>query len=302
MLKQSTAKNRGPGVRDSSQTAIVLLTPALVIMAFVIIYPLIRAFILSFFNLELTRPDRNKFVFLDNFIKMFKDDTFWISLQNTVVFTISIVAVSVLLGLIVALAFDQLPKRFSGLRGVILVPWVVPGIVVGYLFMYMFDVEVGVFNFILLKLGFIDRYLPWLMHEKLAMVAVIIAHIWNQIPFHILMIAAGLKTIPRDVQEAAYVEGASRWQEFRHVTLPYLSGILVISSLLMIIRNFNNFPIVYTMTGGGPGHSTMTAVLQIYKLAFEQFQLSYAAAIGFFWVVVLFGLSIVYIRSLQKDF
>ena len=298
----SVKKNRGSSIHDSSKTAVTLLAPALLILAFVIVYPLIRSFVLSFFNLELTKPGQNSFVFLKNFRTMFRDDAFWVSFKNTIVFTLNTVFISVLLGLIIAIAFDQLPKRFAGLRGVILVPWVIPGIVVGYLFMYMFDVDVGVINFFLQKLGLIDHYLPWLMNNRLAMVSIIVAHVWNQIPFHILMISAGLKTIPREVQEAAYVEGAGRWQEFRHVTLPHIWGILVISSLLMIIRNFNNFPIIFTMTGGGPGDSTTTAVLHIYKLAFEQYQLSYASAVGVIWVIALLALSIVYIRFLQKDF
>lgn len=295
-------KSRGLRVHDSSKTAVILLTPALFMMTFIILYPLIRAFILSFFNLELTRPDQSSFVFLENFQTMLHDASFWITVKNTFVFTLTTVCISVILGLIIAIAFDQLPGKYAGFRGVILVPWVIPGIVVGYLFMYMFDIDVGIINFFLQQLGIIEDYLPWLMNGELAMIAIIVAHVWNQIPFHVLMITAGLKTIPSDIQEAAYVEGANRWQEFRSVTLPYLSGILVISSLLMIIRNFNNFPIIFTMTGGGPGDSTTTAVLHIYKLAFEQYQLSYASAVGVVWVIALIVLSIVYIKSLQKDF
>ncbi|MFZ7104213.1 MAG: carbohydrate ABC transporter permease [Peptococcaceae bacterium] len=295
-------ENREPSVHDSPKTAAILLAPSLLIMIFIIFYPLVRAFILAFYNLDLTNPSENSFVLLENFKTMFKDETFWIACKNTLVFTLSTVLISVALGLIIAITFDQLPRKFAGYRGIILVPWVIPGIVVGYLFMYMFDVEVGIINFFLQKLQIIDHYLPWLMQEKLAMVAIIVAHIWNQTPFHILMITAGLKAIPRDVQEAAYVEGASRWQEFRHVTLPFLKGILVISSLLMIIRNFNFFPIIFTMTGGGPANATTTAVVYIYKLAFEQYQLGYASAVGVIWVLALLGVSIVYIKSLQKDF
>ena len=114
----------------------------------------------------------------------------------------------------------------------------------------------GLANFILKKLGFIEKNLPWLMRANLAMVACVIANIWNQTPFYILMFAAGLKTIPQDVKEATLEMGASRWQEFWYVTLPSLRGIMVITSLLMVIRNFNNFPIVYTMTGGGPAYDT----------------------------------------------
>lgn len=295
-------KNRGPGVHDSSKTAAILLAPALLIMTLIILYPLIRSFILSFYNLELTQPDQNSFVFLQNFQTMFQDESFWTTFKNTLTFTSMTVCISVILGLIIAIAFDQLPRKYAGFRGVILVPWVIPGIVVGYLFMYMFDIDVGIINFFLQQLGIIENYLPWLMDGRLAMIAIIVAHVWNQIPFHVLMITAGLKTIPSDLQEAALVEGANRRQEFKNVTLPCISGILVISSLLMIIRNFNNFPIIFTMTGGGPGDSTTTAVLHIYKLAFEHYQLSYASAVGIVWVVALIALSIVYIKSLQKDF
>lgn len=295
-------ENREPSVHDSPKTAAILLAPALILMSIIIFYPLIRAFILAFYDYNLTKPNNIAFVFFENFKVMLQDETFWLVFKNTAIFTITTVSISLFLGLIIAIAFDQLPKKYAGYRGVILVPWVIPGIVVGYLFMYMFDVEVGIINFFLQKMGIIENYLPWLMQEKLSMVAVIVAHIWNQVPFFILMITAGLKAIPRDVQEAAYVEGANRWQEFRHVTLPFLKGILVISSLLMVIRNINNFPIIFTMTGGGPANATTTAAIYIYKIAFEQYDLGYASAVGVIWVFALLALSIAYIKSLQKDF
>ncbi|MPN50656.1 sn-glycerol-3-phosphate transport system permease protein UgpA [bioreactor metagenome] len=139
------------------------------------------------------------------------------------------------------------------------------------------------------------------MRADLAMIAVIVANIWNQIPFYILMFTAGLKSIPMDVKEAAICEGASRRQEFRYVTLPYLKGIIVITSLLMVIRNFNNFPIVYTMTGGGPVYSTTTLVIYIYRLAFEQFNIGYASAVGIVWCLVLLAVSLIYVKVLYKQ-
>jgi len=233
---------------------------------------------------------------------MFSEPVFQQALRNTLVFTSLTVATSLLLGLIIAVVIDSLPMRVSGFRGLILFPWVIPGIVVGYLFMYIFDVEVGVANYVLKELGFIDSYLPWLMNHNLAMVAIIIAHIWNQTPFYILMITASLKSIPEDIKEAAYAEGTSRWQDFIYITFPYIRKILVISSLLMIIRNFNNFPIIFTMTGGGPVYSTTTSVIYIYRLAFEQYNMGYASAIGIFWVIVMLILSYFYVKALQKEF
>jgi len=221
--------------------------------------------------------------------------------MNTIVFTFFTVLIGLVVGMFFALLIDQLPFRMTGIRGLVMVPWVIPGVVVGYLFMYMFDYDTGIINYILLWLGIISENQRWLVDVKLAMPAVIVAHVWTQVPFYMLMLTAGLKAIPQDIKEAAYAEGASRWQEFRHVTLPQLNGILVITSLLMIIRNFNNFPIIFTMTNGGPVHATLTSVLYIYRLAFENFDMGYASAVGILWVVILLVLSLVYIRTLHRE-
>ncbi len=288
--------------KGAAKTAALLITPSLLVMGAIILYPLLNAVWLSFHEYQLTRPNQQGFAFLKNYLTMAGDSQFWGAFQTTVEFTAITVVVSLVLGLIMALAVDQLPRRMVAVRGIFMVPWVIPGIVVGYLFMYMFDVEVGIVNFVLEQLHLIQKYLPWLMRGDLAMAAIIIAHVWNQAPFYMLMLTAGMKAIPDDVKEAAYVEGAGRWQEFRHITLPYLKGIILITSLLMVIRNFNNFPIIFTMTGGGPVYSTTTSVIYIYRLAFEQFNIGYASAVGTIWVIVLIFFSIFYIRALQKDF
>lgn len=279
----------------------LLIFPSILVLSLVILYPLISSSLLSLFNYELTKPHEMGFALFNNYSKMLKDDTFWLAFRNTLIFTGVSVVVSLVVGLLVAIALDQLPERLAGLRGVVLVPWIIPGVIVGFLFMLILDVEVGIANVILKQLGIIKKFLPWLMDEQLAMIAVIVANVWNQIPFYILMFTAGLKAIPADVKEAAIVEGASRWQEFVHVTLPYLRGIMVITSLLMVIRNFNNFPIIYTMTGGGPVFSTTTLVIYIYRLAFEQFNIGYASAVGIVWCLVLLTLSMVYVKMLYKQ-
>lgn len=288
--------------QNTAKTAALLITPSLVVMGGIILYPLLNAVWLSFFNYQLTRPNQTRFAFLENYVSLMGDSRFWTAFQTTAVFTAVTVAVSLVLGMIMALALDQLPRRLAGIRGVFMVPWVIPGIVVGYLFMYMFDVQVGIVNFVLQRLNLIQEYLPWLMRGDLAMAAIIIAHVWNQAPFYMLMLTAGMKAIPDDVKEAAYVEGAGRWQEFWNVTFPYLKGIVLITSLLMVIRNFNNFPIIYTMTGGGPVYSTTTSVIYIFRVAFEQYNLGYASAVGTAWVIVLMIFSVFYIRAVQKDF
>jgi len=280
----------------------MLITPALLVLAGVILYPIVSSAVLSFFNYDLTSPQSHGFIGTKNFTTLAADANFWLALKNTLVFTFGSVAASLLLGLGVAFAIDQVSDRYSWLRGVVLLPWIIPAVVVGYLFLFIFDVDVGLANFVLKKLGVIEQNQPWLMRANLAMFACIVANIWNQTPFYILMFAAGLKTIPQDVKEATLEMGASRWQEFWYVTLPSLRGIMVITSLLMVIRNFNNFPIIYTMTGGGPAYDTTTFVVYIFRLAFENFQLGYAAAVGFIWCIVLTILAAFYVKALSKDF
>lgn len=297
MKRRSHSRNA-----SSSRIAIKYLSPSLAVMGLVILYPLINAVRLSFLNYKLTQPKEVYFNFFQNYIFMLSDDVFWIALQNTVVFTLSTVIVSLLIGLIIALVIFELPWRYRSLRGLLLVPWVIPGIVIGYLFMYMFDVEIGIISFVLYKLRIIKEFLPWLMREDLSMIAIIITHAWNQTPFYLLMFSAGLTAIPEEAIEEAYLEGASWMQEFRLVFFPYLKQIFVISSLLMLIRNFNFFPIIFTMTGGGPAYATTTEVLYIYRLSFENFNIGYASAVGVFWVVILLIVSSLYIRVLKDRF
>jgi multiple sugar transport system permease protein len=278
-----------------------LLLPTLAVLSLVVLYPIISSAVLGFFNYDLTNPRGQGFAGLDNFRKLGADENFWLALKNTLVFSLTSVAVSLIIGLVVALAVDRLTERTGWLRGVLLLPWVIPTVVVGYLYLFIFDVDSGLANFILMELGVIQRSLPWLMRGDLAMIACVTANVWNQTPFYILMFAAGLKTIPQDIKEATVEMGASRWQEFRHVTLPFLRGIIVITSLLMIIRNFNNFPIVYTMTGGGPAYDTTTFVIYIYRLAFDSFKLGYAGAVGFIWCIVLAIMAALYVKALAKE-
>ena len=287
---------------SSTFTAVRFLAPALLVMGVVILFPIINAARLSFFNYELTKPREIAFNLFENYRYMVRDPIFWQAMRNTLVFTFFTVAIGLFLGLILALVVYELPRRFHGLRGVLLVPWVIPGIVIGYLFMYMFDVEIGVVNYVFQQIGFIREFLPWLMRDDLAMIAIVVTHVWNQTPFYMLMITAGLMAIPEEAREASFLEGANRLQEFRFITFPYLQQIIVIASLLMVIRNFNFFPIIFTMTGGGPAYSTTTAVLYIYRMAFERFDIGYASAVGTVWVIILIIVSALYIRTLKERF
>ena len=279
----------------------LFLAPAFVIMGYVVTYPLLRTFWLSLFHVELVDPDHQAFVGLGNFLALAHDTTFWHSLARTLVFTSISVVASFAFGLGFALLADGLPQRLAVTRGLLLVPWVTPAVVVGFLFLYMFDQEVGVVNLLLLQLHVIQVRLAWLSDANLALGAVIAANVWSQTPFFVLMFTAGLTAIPAAQREAIRIDGARGWEEFWHLMVPYLRHIMVIASLVAIINNFNSFTVIWTLTQGGPVDATTTLAVQIYRVAFQQFKFGYGAAMGMVWMLVLLVLSVVYIRTLQRE-
>jgi len=154
---------------------------------------------------------------------------------------------------------------------------------------------------ILKDLGLIDKFVPWLAHPTSAPIAVILAYIWNETPFFMLMLLAGLQSIPSDIVEAAVVDGASSLGVFRYITVPSLRRIIAISTILMVIWNFNNFTIVWPMTQGGPINATLTFVVYVYRNAFQNFDLGYAATVGVVWLVLLLVLTFFYVRTISGE-
>jgi multiple sugar transport system permease protein len=280
---------------------LLFLAPAFVIMGYVVAYPLLRTFWLSLFHIELVDPDHQAFVGLGNFVVLAHDTALWHSLARTLLFTSISVVVSFVFGLGFALLADGLPERLAATRGLLLVPWVTPAVVVGFLFLYMFDQEVGVVNLLLVQSHMIQHRLAWLSDANLALAAVIVANVWSQTPFFVLMFTAGLTAIPAAQREAIRIDGARGWEEFWHLMVPYLRHIMVIASLVAIINNFNSFTVIWTLTQGGPVDATTTLAVQIYRVAFQQFKFGYGSAMGVAWMVVLLVLSFVYIRTLQRE-
>jgi multiple sugar transport system permease protein len=281
--------------------AVALLAPCVLILGFVIIYPLARGFYLSLLNYSLLDPTGPTPAYFNNYAKILQDKVFWESLWNTLVFSGVSVVAGFLGGLILAILLDQNLPLTRLLRGICLVPWIVPFIVVGFLFLYMFNFDVGVINFILRGVGLLDSNQPWLSRPDLAMMAVISANVWNQTPFYMLMFLAGLQSIPHDLKEAASIDGANPLQIFWTVTIPHLQNIMVIATILMLIRNFNNFPLIWVMTQGGPMYSTTTLVVYIFRLAFSDFNFGYAATVAVLWLVLLMIVTAFYVRRFERE-
>lgn len=284
--------------RRDARFGLLLVLPAILLLAFVVFYPLFEAISLSFQNVNLMNINMTTSVGFANYHQLFHDPAFWQALRNTVFYVVTSVVVGLILGMAAALVLNEkLPFR-GFWRGLALIPWVVPGVVVALLFLYIFNSQAGVLDYILIKLGVTHHFIQWWGSTHNALSAEIIANVWNQTPFYMLMILAGLQTVPQEQYEAATIDGASLIKRFWYVTIPNIRGILVTVTSLMVIWNFNSFDTIWATTQGGPINATTTLSILVYRTAFNALNVGYAAAIGVAWLVVLLVFSIVYIWSI----
>lgn len=281
----------------------ILILPSLLVLVSVIFIPLIRVILFSFQNYNLLGLMPRKFIGLGNYLQLLLDDKlFWIAFKNTILFTLGSVAGAFLIGLLAALLLNQEIVRFAGfLRGILLIPWITPYVVVAFFFLFMFNSEVGIINYVLKEIGIIDQFKSWLGDPNLAMLAIIIANVWRQFPFYMLTIVAGLQTVSKEEIEAASIDGAGSIQRFRYIILPHVQNVFMMVTSLMVIWNFKNFALIWTMTRGGPVNATTTSVIYVYQTAFEDFNIGYAATIGVINLLLLMFFTFIYIRSIEKE-
>ena len=279
-----------------------MVMPSIAVLTIVVGYPIVYTLLLSAQDYNLLATEPAHFVGVANYRKLFADPTFWQALVNTAVYTFGSVAVSVLLGLTLALLTEGLAGRRGRLaRALLLTPWAVPFVVVAFLFRYMYLQNGGAINAALLATGFIATPISWLNVSSLALPAVMVTNVWAMTPFFFLLLSAALAGIPNEVIESARVDRAGAFSMIFRIKLPFLRNTLLISSLLMIIANFNDFAKIWAMTQGGPGYSTTTLVIYVYRQAFENFAFGYASAIGVVWLLLLLAFAVAYLRALRMN-
>lgn len=291
-------RRRGSGLSET-RFAIVLLMPALALFTLVILYPLVNSLYVGLTDRSLLYPGGG-FVGLQN-VREVLGDEFLSLLGNTLVFSVGATVLPFVVGFALALVLNSGIRGQGLLRGAFLFPWLVPGVVVSFLWLWIFDANYGVLNGALRATGAIEQNIDWLGSGTLAMAALIVAKTWNTFPWIMVMLLAGLQTVPRDLYEAAALDGASRWQTFLRITLPQLRGIIFIVLLLEVIWNFQQFEIIYVMTGGGPAGATTTFSVALYQEAFEAFDLGRAGAIGILWMALLSLLVFVYVKYGEEE-
>jgi len=278
---------------------LALLLPILLPVVLISVLPLMRGVYLGFTDYRL--GDEVHFNGYENYVQLFHDTFFWQSFRVGIVWTVAVTAGQILLGLGLALLLNT-RIRFSSIYAVLmLVPWAMPPIIRGIVWRQLFDLDTGAVNVIFSALGIIDKPINWLSSFEYAIPAVIIAGIWGEVPKAAVFLLAGLQAIPHSLYEAARIDGASRSNELRHITLPSLKPILAAIVSLSFMWNFNTFGIVWVLTQGGPGGLTRLPMLAAYEEAFRYGYVGYAAAIGNVMVVVISLILFAYLRIELKE-
>lgn len=292
--------SRGRGRRLSdSQIGFLLVLPALILFAVIILYPLLGSMVMAFLDKSLVFPGE-EFVGLENIQRALRRD-FLPLLSTTMIFTIGATVLPFLIGFAVALILNGRVIARGFWRGMFLLPWLIPSVVVSFLWMWIFNANYGVINGMLRELGLIAENINFLGSRNTAMWSVIIAKTWNTFPWITVMVLAGLQTISRDLYEAAAIDGADRLRSFWNVTVPQLRGVISTVLLLSFIWNFQHLETIYVMTTGGPSEATTTFSIGVYKAAFQARDLGEAGAIGLLWMALLSVIVIVYLRFAVRE-
>ena len=276
--------------------------PAIVVMLIVIAYPIYYTIDLSLFKTPPGLQLRDKvFIGLDNYSAILSSDVFWRVTLNTVIWTLASTVIAFLLGYGAALA---LHRDFAGravLRAILIIPWVISAVAASYIWKWMYHSDFGIIGAVLVQLGVFDRQPNFIDNVHTVLPSLIVVNIWREFPFAMIMIMAGLQTVPEQLLRAARVDGASTWQRFWHVTFPHMSGVSTVTILLLAVANFNSFIIPWIMTGGGPSNASHIWITHIYELAFGRQRWGVAAAYSVLLFLILMALGYFYVRALSGN-
>lgn len=277
----------------------LLIAPAAIMFVLVIGYPFIQSLLFGFQELSLL-GGKARFVGLDNLADLVSSAGFWQVVGQTGVFVAASTVGALLLAVMMALALNASGRWATAVRTAFLVPWILPGVVVSFLWMWMFDTNYGLLNAIAMWLGG-PSDTNWLDTPGVAMVAVITAKIWHSFPWMAILILAALQGIPAEVHDAAAVDGATGWRKQWFVLLPQIKPALALTLLLETIWGLQHFEIPFVMTSGGPVGTTTTLSIDLYKAAFVRFDLGEAGAIGIAWTLIMAVLVALYAIYITRE-
>ena len=278
-------------VDSETRDGILFALPYLLVFSVFLLYPLLKGFYMSLFDWNAFNPSQSEFILFENYVRMLQDPAFFKAVRATVVFVLLTVPTLVGLGLLLALGVNQDIRGKRFLRTVFFSPYVLTVSVVSLIWAELYAPEYGPLNY---YVGFLMSNPPsWLNSFTFAMPAVALATIWWTVGFNFVILLAARQGVPERLYEAARIDGASTWQAFKDITLPQMRSAIMFVTTVQLIASFQVFGQVFIMTNGGPGNSTQTIVMYLYRMAFRQQEFGYAAAIGYFLFFVLVSVSVI---------
>jgi multiple sugar transport system permease protein len=281
-------------LRRRSTIAFAMALPLIVVIAALVLYPAAYSLHLATLNKSMER-----FVGLGNFAFLFKRETFWMVVKQSVIFAVSAVLLKALIGFLVAHLVHNVPvKGQRKWRGMLLIPWVIPPAMSTLAWLWLFDPSYSAFNWLIERLG--GSAVPWLGDPYWARFCVILVNVWFGAPFFMIMYLAALKSVPEQLYEAAAIDGANWWQKLWYVTLPMMRNIIAITVLFSLIVTFANFDIVRVLTAGGPVDQTHVFATYAFKLGIEGSDIPLGACVSLFMLPILGVAAVFILRDVSR--
>lgn len=283
------------------RTDYLYILPALIVMLVVIAYPIYYTIELSFFRTPPNLQMRDKiWTGLDNYVRVLSSPVFHEVTVQTIIWTFASTVIAFLLGLGAALS---LHREFVGrgvMRALLLIPYVISAVAASYVWKWLYHSDFGVIGAIAVQLGITAEPINFLDNRQTVLASLIVVNIWKEFSFAMVMLMAGLQTVPDQLLRAAQVDGANTWNRFWHVTFPHLKGVSMVTVLLLMVANFNSFIIPFVMTGGGPADASHIWITHIYQLAFGRQQWGVASAYAVILFIVMMLLGYFYVKALTR--
>ncbi|PRY19945.1 carbohydrate ABC transporter membrane protein 1 (CUT1 family) [Aliiruegeria haliotis] len=295
-----TTSVTSPLDRRRHLTGMAFVTPTLLVITAILVYPILQSIVLSFGTSSLDGSEPYQFVGLKHYAALAQTERFWNALGVTLTFTALSIPLELIMGIGLAVLLNESFRGKGIARLAVLFPWALPTALNTLMWRWMYNTDYGLFNAVALQSGVVDRPINWLGDETLAMLSMVVVAVWKTSSFMALIILAGLQSIPRELYEAGRMDGMTRWQEFREITLPLLKGPILVALIIRSMDALRTFELPFNLTDGGPVTATESLSLYAYKVMFDFIEFNFGAAIVVVQFLVIFAMSLIYILTLRN--
>ncbi|KGQ37059.1 sugar ABC transporter permease [Gallibacterium anatis] len=284
---------------QKNYTRWIFVLPAMIVVSVLFVYPFLSSIFYSFTNKNLIMPNW-KFVGFDNYIAVINDPSFWLAFSNSILWTVFSLVGQVLVGFALAMALHRIRHLQWLYKILLIIPWAFPTIVIAFSWQWILNGVYGYLPNMIVKLGLMDIAPHFLSDSTWAFVSLVFINVWFGAPLIMVNVLSALQTVPQEQYEAAKIDGANAWQVFRHITLPHIKVVIGLLVVLRTVWVFNNFDIIYLITGGGPANSTMTLPIYAYNMGWGTKMLGRSSAVTVLLFIFLLLICFIYFKVISR--